>query len=73
VAHDSYEHWRESDHDDLVLAVACAAWFREYTNREIEPRNHKQGGYRASLKREPSAALGGPSSETHRATCPSLL
>lgn len=26
TAHDSYEHWRDSDHDDLVLAAALAAW-----------------------------------------------
>jgi hypothetical protein len=26
TAHASYEHWRESDHDDLVLAAALAAW-----------------------------------------------
>lgn len=26
TGHDSYEHWRESDHDDLVLAAALAAW-----------------------------------------------
>lgn len=26
TAHDSYEAWREGDHDDLVLAVALAAW-----------------------------------------------
>jgi hypothetical protein len=26
TAHDSYEHWRESDHDDLVLAVCLACW-----------------------------------------------
>ncbi len=26
TAHDSYEHWRESDHDDLVLATALACW-----------------------------------------------
>jgi hypothetical protein len=26
-AHDSYEHWRESDHDDLVLAAALACWW----------------------------------------------
>jgi excisionase family DNA binding protein len=24
--HDSYEAWREKDHDDLVLAVALAVW-----------------------------------------------
>jgi len=27
TAHDSYEHWREGDHDDLVLATAMACWF----------------------------------------------
>ncbi len=27
--HDSYEAWREGDHDDLVLAVALAAWYAE--------------------------------------------
>jgi hypothetical protein len=26
TAHDSYEHWRESDHDDLVLAATLACW-----------------------------------------------
>jgi hypothetical protein len=23
----SYEHWHESDHDDLVLATALACWW----------------------------------------------
>jgi hypothetical protein len=27
TGHDSYEHWRESDHDDLVLATALACWW----------------------------------------------
>jgi hypothetical protein len=26
TGHDTYEHWRESDHDDLVLAAALACW-----------------------------------------------
>jgi hypothetical protein len=26
---DTYEHWRESDHDDLVLAAALACWGAE--------------------------------------------
>ena len=26
TSHDSYEAWREGDHDDLVLAVALACW-----------------------------------------------
>ena len=29
TAHDSYEAWRESDHDDLVLALALACWGAE--------------------------------------------
>lgn len=29
TGHDSYEAWRESIHDDLVLAVALACWFGE--------------------------------------------
>ncbi len=27
TSHDSYEHWRETDHDDLVLAAALACWW----------------------------------------------
>jgi hypothetical protein len=26
TGHDSHEHWREGDHDDLVLAAAMAVW-----------------------------------------------
>ncbi len=29
TAHDSYSAWREQDHDDLLLAVALAAWMGE--------------------------------------------
>jgi hypothetical protein len=36
TAHDSYEHWREGDHDDLVLAVSMAAWFRQWWNRHLD-------------------------------------
>jgi len=31
TGHDSYEHWRESDHDDLVLACALACWWARRT------------------------------------------
>jgi hypothetical protein len=27
--HDSYEAWREKDHDDIVLATALACWYAE--------------------------------------------
>ena len=30
TGHDSYEAWREKDHDDLDLATALACWFREW-------------------------------------------
>jgi hypothetical protein len=36
TAHESFEHWRERDHDDLVLAVALACWFREYHLGSLE-------------------------------------
>jgi hypothetical protein len=35
TGHDSYEAWREGDHDDLVLAVALACWTGErYLSKE---------------------------------------
>lgn len=30
TAHDSYSHWRDGQHDDLVLALAMATWYRDY-------------------------------------------
>jgi hypothetical protein len=27
AAHDSYEYWREGEHEDLVLATALACWW----------------------------------------------
>jgi hypothetical protein len=50
TAHDSYSHWREGDHDDLVLATAVACWYREVTNVAMEQRNHEQGGYRVPVR-----------------------
>ena len=40
TGHDSYEAWREGDHDDLVLAVAMACWVGEryLTKEESLPR-----------------------------------
>jgi hypothetical protein len=55
TAHDSYSHWREGDHDDLVLATACACWYREYANRQVEQRNVEQGGYRVPISPEARA------------------
>jgi hypothetical protein len=33
TAHISYEHWRESDRDDLVLAAALACWKATYKRK----------------------------------------
>lgn len=38
TAHDSYSSWRESDHDDLVLSVAMAAWYAETQRPKPQPR-----------------------------------
>jgi hypothetical protein len=40
TAHDSYGAWREGAHDDLVLAVAVAAW---YAQRPVPPRRTLPG------------------------------
>lgn len=37
--------WREQPHDDLVLAVALAAWYAEYEAREAEKRTTYVGSY----------------------------
>jgi hypothetical protein len=39
TAHDSYGAWREGAHDDLVLAVAVAAWYGEHWSPP-PPRRH---------------------------------
>lgn len=35
TGHDSYEAWREGDHDDLVLSVGCGAWWGKYLDRQF--------------------------------------
>jgi hypothetical protein len=37
TAHISYEHWRESDHEDLVLATALACWWAQRKARNLRP------------------------------------
>lgn len=40
---DTYEAWREGDHDDLVLALALAAWYAvRFTTTEEEQRQPVQ-------------------------------
>jgi hypothetical protein len=38
TAHDSYGSWREGSHDDLLLALAIAAWFGEWWREPSPPR-----------------------------------
>ncbi len=42
--HDSYEAWREGDHDDLVLAVAIALWVAKKVGTRAAPITNA-GGY----------------------------
>jgi hypothetical protein len=47
TAYDSYEHWRDSDHDDLVLAVALACWWaRRRQSRMVQAMRKPPGFYR---------------------------
>ena len=38
--HDTYEAWRENDHDDLVLALALAAWFAQKYGQVEQDNRH---------------------------------
>lgn len=40
TAHDSYEHWREGDHDDLVLAAALACWATQRRRAFVSLRSY---------------------------------
>lgn len=48
TAHDSYSAWRENQHDDLVLATAMAAWFRQYHNMLVDRTNARHERHRRS-------------------------
>ncbi len=37
TSNDTYEAWREGDHDDLVFAVGLACWLGEQTPRPLQP------------------------------------
>lgn len=41
-AHDSYEAWREGDHDDLVLSASLPCWFMNYRFNTKKPRKNAQ-------------------------------
>jgi hypothetical protein len=56
AGNDSLEAWRETDHDDLVLAVALAAWLGEEVRSFMarEPIEEEPGGVFAMMARGPS-------------------
>ena len=53
TAHDSYEAWREGDHDDLVLSTAMACWYGE------RKPSVDMSGFQSSGKRELSRGMAG--------------
>lgn len=46
---ESFEAWRESDHDDLVLATALACWVGEHEGRIIDWRQSQMSDLAARL------------------------
>ncbi len=66
AGNDTYEAWRESDHDDLVLAAAMAAWYGEKRLRSIlklppmprAPVEARQPTLDELLKLQPDRELG---------------
>ncbi len=46
TAHDSYGAWREGEHDDLVLALAVAAWYAERPQPRPRTPPVSQSSYR---------------------------
>jgi hypothetical protein len=59
AGNDSLEAWRERDHDDLVFAVALAAWLGEEDRPFVapEPIEEEPGGVFAMMARGPSEAV----------------
>lgn len=72
TAHDSYTHWREGDHDDLVLATAMAVWFREWSmalwERSYLNKQRRQAEEEESA--QPKGSLLYPPSRSKKPTSP---
>jgi hypothetical protein len=70
TGHDSYEHWRESDHDDLVLACALACWWARRVANRPTPRARPTPspfGERRASPTDPPKYLGGDGRFAHGA------
>lgn len=62
TGHDSYEAWREGDHDDLVFAASLTAWAGDRTPR---PARHWGGGARQDAKAAPQTYASIANLEAH--------
>jgi hypothetical protein len=79
TANETYEAWRESIHDDLVLAVALACWYGEHVlgrphnavwggeRTIIRPFNAPAGGERSSFGPDPRLRPG--ANRRHEQSC----
>jgi hypothetical protein len=70
TGHDSYEHWRESDHDDLVLACTLACWWARRVANMPTPRARPAPspfGKRRPSPTDPPKYLGGDGRFAHGA------
>ena len=50
---DSYAAGRKGQHDDLVLAVALAAWYREFVHAHVERAHAREHGVQTARVRVP--------------------
>ncbi len=53
----TYAAGRVGDHDDLVLAVALAAWWREWNHARIEQQHARYYGQPAEARTGPGRLL----------------
>jgi len=71
TAHDSYEHWRDSEHDDLVLACALACWWARRVANRPNPKARAAAnpfatrGEASTRPTDPSRYLGGEGRFAH--------
>jgi hypothetical protein len=70
----AYTHWREGDHDDLVLATAMAVWFREWSmalwERSYLNKQRRQAEEEEEESAQPKGSLLYPPSRSKKPTSP---
>lgn len=50
AGNDQFQAWRESQHDDLVLATALACWYRQWWNQNLDLANSRRQVVAASTE-----------------------